>query len=593
MDATTQTGDHSSDSETGILIYSSHANLPKKMTCKERKQVVKKLPNCVQEGIGDKLANLGRPIAAIFIDTAANTQGSTVYTITLQGMQHLLSKLYPLQSKTSLGYTLAAVSEVQPYALPLTKFFNNKHVMDRYKASLISELDTRQQYNCPKCKRSYATPSALARHTTDKHSPQPKGPPLRDNHGTKGPPPRETYRPPILDEHNCPFNYHVFWQLTAHTRKLPLSNKRNHRWVAPRLPCHMLQLAERVNFPDLLDKEFVAFAQAYDTIVQEKDFASIDTIDTCPIGVINAKQDLVLCGRIKLLKEIQRRAPVLPTTNLKFITEDMLLQFFASCRIHMLENSIPWDDFPSYFLTASVMGAEIFTKVTNVIHGYPEDIRYILRNFSSFIQHIIHRLLPIQESYSEAELRILKKHKQYLAGPNPSMEYTITHIQADAQDLTRKSPYFKQVCNDITDEQHRGMIEKHKTDLLHSIIADTTFEATIHELLIGSSKYTKITEVPNHELMDTLQSLMVAEKMSAIALSKDSPVLLPPTFFNRPPPIYGHPPNFSYPPPNFLVPPPTIAKVTTPPIRGTSHCPPPPFYNRAMPTAWPPNTPRL
>ena len=118
MDATTQTGDHSSDSETGILIYSSHANLPKKMTCKERKQVVKKLPNCVQEEIEDKLANLGRPIAAIFIDYRQ------VSTITLQGMQNLQSKLYPLQSQTNIGYALAAASEVQPYALPLTKIYN-------------------------------------------------------------------------------------------------------------------------------------------------------------------------------------------------------------------------------------------------------------------------------------------------------------------------------------------------------------------------------------------------------------------------------------------------------------------------------------
>ena len=449
-------------------------------------------------------------------------------------------------------------------------------------------------HQCLKCLKNFATTSALGRHTKDKHSTKQKPPSLKPNQGLTGSTRyKQTYRPPILDEQNCPFNYHAFWQLKAKTRRLPPSNRRNHRFVAPRLPLTMLQLAEQVNFPELLSKEFVAFAEAYDTIVRSANFASIDTVLQCPIGVMNAKQDLVISGRIKLLKDIEKSAIVLPVKKLKLLTDDTIVQFFAQARIHMLENSIPWDDFPAYYLSSAVLGAEIPSKVLQVLHGYPEKIRPILRNFSCFIQHIINGLLPVQESYSEASLRILKNHRQHFLGCNPSAEYTITHIQADAQDLTRKSPYFKQVCNDITDEQHRGMIEKHKTDLLHSIIADTTFEATIHELLIGSSKYTKITEVPNHELMDTLQSLMVAEKMSAIALSKDSPVLLPPTFFNRPPPIYGHPPNFSYPPPNFLVPPPTIAKVTTTPIRGTSHCPPPPFYNRAMPTAWPPNTPRL
>ena len=557
MDATTQTDDHSSDSETGILIYSSHANLPKKMTLKERKQVVKKLPNCVQEEIEDKLANLGRPIAAIFIDYRQ------VSTITLQGMQNLQSKLYPLQSQTNIGYALAAASEVQPYALPLTKIYNNKHVIDLYKASLIAAFDTRQRYNCPKCKCSYATPSALARHTTDKHSPQPKDPPLKDNHRTKSLPPRETYRPPILDEQNCPFNYHAFWQLKAKTRRLPPSNRRNHRFVAPRLPLTMLQLAEQVNFPELLSKEFVAFAEAYDTIVRSANFASIDTVLQCPIGVMNAKQDLVISGRIKLLKDIARQAPMLPTKNLKILTEDTVFQFFAQARIHMLENSIPWDDFPAYYLSSAVLGAEISSKVLQVLYGYPEKIRPILRNFSCFIQHIINGLLPVQESYSEASLRILKNHKQHFLGCNPSAEYTITHIQADAQDLTRKSPYFKQVCTDITDEQHTAMIEKHKTNLLHSIIADTTYEATVHEILIGSSKYKEITEVPNQELLETLQRVIVAEEKSAIELSNESSVLLPPTDFNRPPPticLNTPPPNFFHrprptyvntPPPNF------------------------------------------
>ena len=404
-----------------------------------------------------------------------------------------------------------------------------------------------QRYNCSKCKRAFATTSALGRHTKDKHSVDPN-PVLTDNAFYK-----PTYKPDILEEHSCPYNYHVFWFLQAKTRRLPPYNKRYTRFVAPRLPLTMLELAERVNFPDLLSREFVAFAQAYDTLVQEKNFASIDTVVQGPsIGVTNAKQDLILSGRTKLLKDIQRTAPVLPIKNLKILSDDTIVQFFAQARIHMLNNSIPWDNFSSYFLDSTILGAEISTKVTEVLHGYPEEIRPVLRNFSCFIQRIIHGLLPIQESYSEACLRILNNHKQHLMGYNPSIEYTNTHIHADAQDLTRKSPYFKQVCTNITDEQHRAMIEKHKTNLLHSIIADTTYEATIYELLISSSKYKVITDVPNQELLDTLKNVILAEKKSAIALAN---VLLPPTYFDRPPPTPTYfntpPPNFSTPPPNF------------------------------------------
>ena len=458
-----------------------------------------------------------------------------------------------------------------------------------------SPVQQNQQYNCSKCKRSFASLSALGRHSKDKH----KLPSLEPNPVATGSASfKPTYKPSILEENSCPFNYHVFWLLKAKTRRLLPNRKRYTRFVAPRFPLSTaLQLAEQVNCPDLLDKEFVAFAQAYDTIVQEKDYTSIDRILEFPIGVINAKQDLVLSGRIGRLKDIQRRAPTLPTKNLKILTEDMLLQFFAQARIHMLENSIPWDDFPAYYLSSAVLGAEIYNKVIQHLHGYPEEIT--LRKFSCFIQQIILGLLPIHESYSEAELRIIEEHKANLLGPVPNINHIRTMLQADSCDLVAKSPYFKQVQNIISDESKRLMIEAEKTNLLHKIIANTTYEAKLYELLIASGSYKTIHTVPYPALLDHLQNLIIAEKKSEVALfnanrlaqtrdlvlSEESPVVLPPIYFNGPPPIYGPPPNFSY---LNTPPPPTIPKVTTPPNRL-----PPPFYNRAMPPTWPPNTPRL
>ena len=275
----------------------------------------------------------------------------------------------------------------------------------------------------------------------------------------------------------------------------------------------------------------------------------------------------------------------------------------------MLRYSIPWDDFPAWVCTASVLGAEISCKVTNVLHGYPAEDRYLVRSFSCFIERIILGLLPLQECYYDAELRILKKHKQHLTGLNPSIEYTKTHIHSDAQELTTKSPYFKQVHNDITDDQHRVIVENQKTNLLNKILSHTPYDAKIHELLIASAKYKDITDVLSQILLDTLGYLMVAEKKSSIALlnaaklprssspqnsrgirtqssestecrtsplnrqqhssqqpysprllgNTSSLMLLPPTFFNRPPPTYLNipPPNyFGAPPPNLMSRPP-------------------------------------
>ena len=184
----------------------------------------------------------------------------------------------------------------------------------------------------------------------------------------------------------------------------------------------------------------------------------------------------------------------------------------------MLTNSIPWDNFSAFFLNSNSLGAEISTKVSNALYGYFSVTRPLLRNFSCLIERIILKLLPVQESYYDAEIRILEEHKQHLLGPNPSIDYTKAYIHLHAQELTTKSSYYKEMSKSITNEQHRVMILNQKTNLLSKIIAHTTYDAQIHELLIASAKYKNITEIPNNELLDNLQNLIQAEAKSAIAL---------------------------------------------------------------------------
>ena len=328
---------------------------------------------------------------------------------------------------------------------------------------------------------------------------------------------KQTYFPPILDDSSCPATYHTFWKLEAKTRRLPPKNEKTTKFVAPRFPLTMLQLAEQCNFPDLLAKEFTVYAQAYDGIVKQKNYSQITTTTEYTVGITNSEQDLSLTGNTRILDNLKKNAPQLEPKSLSKLTEAKLTQFFFLARTYMLQSSIPWDSFSDYFLSPAILGPEIHAKVTNALIGYPTH-KQLLKNFSSFIERIISKLLPVQESYYDAEVRILDQHRQHLTGPNPSIDYTKTYIHSDAQDLTTKSPYFKQVQNDITDEEHRRMVENEKTNLLHKIISHTVYDAKIHKLLIGSAKYKEITDVPNNELLDNLQSLIVAEEKSAIAL---------------------------------------------------------------------------
>ena len=133
----------------------------------------------------------------------------------------------------------------------------------------------------------------------------------------------------------------------------------------------MLQLAEEVNFPDLLSKEFEAYAHAYDHLVKQNNFASINTVPFYSVGVINSEHDLSLTGKTRILDSLKKKAPQLELKTLSKLTEASLTQFFFLARTYMLTSSIPWDSFSDFFLTKVVLGHEIYSKVTNTLSGYP------------------------------------------------------------------------------------------------------------------------------------------------------------------------------------------------------------------------------
>ena len=168
-------------------------------------------------------------------------------------------------SKRTLKYTLMRAKDVQPYASPLTQIYNNNHLIDTYKASIMSESNPK--HKCAECSHAYRTKSALARHRKTRHSIKNKNSHVAlssDNNLQK-----EIFKPPILEEASCPSTYNIYWNLKAKTRRLPPDNRKVLKFVAPRFPMTMLQLAEQVNFPELLSKEFEAYAHANDSIVKQ------------------------------------------------------------------------------------------------------------------------------------------------------------------------------------------------------------------------------------------------------------------------------------------------------------------------------------
>ena len=328
---------------------------------------------------------------------------------------------------------------------------------------------------------------------------------------------KQIYEPPILDQLDCPRLYITFWGLRALTLRETANNKRMSRFVAPKFPINMLELEKQVNYQGMLSDEFISYAKAYENLASQKDYASVDQYSQFQVGVKNSAHDLANYGRGSVLEVLRRQAPVLEEKRLSALTESALQSFFFQARCYMLSSSIPWDSFPEFFLTSAALGPDILTRVNNALLGYPTH-RKVLRTFSTFIERIIRILLPAEESYNDAESRIIEEHKANLLGPVPNIDHTRTMLQADSRDLVTKSPYFKQVQNTISDESKRLMIEAEKTNLLHKIISNTTYEAKLYKLLIASDSYKTINTVPYPVLLDHLQNLIIAEKKSEVAL---------------------------------------------------------------------------
>ena len=336
----------------------------------------------------------------------------------------------------------------------------------------------------------------------------------------------DVYIPPILSQQDCPENFKIFWSQKASPRPslFSASNKpmpEDEKHVAPRYPVKMLEVATHVNLPNLLADEFEAYAKAYQAIVIERKYSNIDASSghIVQIAIQNDAAVLARLGKDKILETLKRNAPILREQKLENLTEAELQSFFFQARTYLLDNQAPYWSFPDYFLNAKTLGANIFNKITELLWGYPT-YKTTLKQFSSFIESSIRQILPIQESFTDSEERIIANHRSILLGPVPSVDHTKISLQADAQELLIKSPYYKQNKNKITEDLKRQLIDMHKSNLIIKIISNTHFEKDLIQLLIANDKYRSLDVVPFPELITNLENLiLVAQKAETIEVN--------------------------------------------------------------------------
>ena len=340
----------------------------------------------------------------------------------------------------------------------------------------------------------------------------------------------DIYVPPILEKPDCPKLYKTFWSLKAFPRQLTAvkgNTSEGDKFVAPKYPVKMLEVANHINLPNLLASEFESYAKVYQAIVNERNYCSVDNKGSdVHISIINEASVLALLGKGKILDDLKKNSPTLREQRLDQLTEAELQSFFFQARTYLLNNAAPYWSFPDYFLSTKTLGADIFNKVTEILLGYPT-YKSTLRQFSSFIEHSIRQILPIQESYTNSEERIIENHRSYLLAPLPSADHTKISLQADAQELLIKSPYYKQNQSTITEEFKRKLIEMEKSNLLYKIISNTHYEKDLIQLLIANDNYPSLDKVPYGVIVTNLENLiLVNQKAESIEvnMAKSGPV---------------------------------------------------------------------
>ena len=332
---------------------------------------------------------------------------------------------------------------------------------------------------------------------------------------------KELYEPLILSKPQCPIEYHTFWNMKGRSDPPPLHHNPkaqfSRKHVAPKFPRAMLELERVINYPNLLEDEFVAYAKVYKYIFRQDQFTSIESTNFLQIDCYNDAKTLQTTGKTKTYEELRKSVPVLESKTLATLSESRLENFFFNARSFTLTSAIPVESFPDYFLTSHALGTEIHTKVKETLLGFPE-YRLVLKRFTVYLERIIRTLLPAQEPFNDAEERIILEHKAHLLSSQPSIEYTRTKLQADASDLLMKSPHYIQTRDSMSVESKRSHIEGMKANLLAKIVAQTPFEASLYKLACMDTEFKKLEQVPYQILLDRLQNLILADQKSDIAL---------------------------------------------------------------------------
>jgi hypothetical protein len=320
-----------------------------------------------------------------------------------------------------------------------------------------------------------------------------------------------TLIPAILSDPGVPAVYKKFFKMTARTMEGPL------RYVAPHYPPHIKSIEMTLNFPDIANTEFKAWAIAYQSL-EESTAMDYQQQRALKVQIQNTVRSLLKKGKKDTISALRANAPILTTHQIQDLTVQSIAEFFEYCRIYCFYSCIEWCELANFCITRATVGDEILGKIQTRLHAEPK-LKRVAWAISTFLEKTIEDLLPTQIPYSAQFDILVAQHKNYLLQAVPTTDHMRQYLETHATQLMYLHPTYQKAQEKDAMGWSQTKSKDLRTSILDSlqqeIIAGTKYKQKLSTIYI-TTEYKNYNVVPQARVLNDLTAIIEAETTEEI-----------------------------------------------------------------------------
>ncbi|MCS5584273.1 MAG: hypothetical protein NZ777_12240, partial [Pseudomonadales bacterium] len=349
--------------------------------------------------------------------------------------------------------------------------------------------------------RSWHNRHAYSSHEDSPSSSSESPPPLTRKGNRRTEMDLPTIVPAIIDDPETQESTKAFFNMKAST------GNGYKRYVAPHFPARIRDLETDLDFQDIPEREFKAWATTYNNFVNRSalDYQAGRKLN---IQIYNTLASLQQGGKRDSMQALKINSPVLSTHNVQDLTLQSVTEFFEAGRAYCFASAIEWTDYFHFCISARTVGEDIFRRLQIKLASKP-NLKPTAITISTYIEKIILDLLPAQASYPDKFDQIVNTHQSHLTAANPSAEYTKQNIAMHAAELQYLHSIYQQAQGSgagWTKEESATLIHTIINDLQDRIIESTKWKTILKTMYV--TRGTDYRQIPRQEVLNDLAKII-------------------------------------------------------------------------------------